>query len=204
MPRRLARSLKRLHLYRLEHRCLGHKAGWEIAPERHDALARQGHNGDALDAFAGIERAPPVVLGELAVRLMPHPQPGHLDRGATGARVARLADALVAIDPAALPWTGRQPEIASDLTPIAEVLVEHLVGQRRCERRAEAFEPEQEFAALDHLSHRRGQIRGRLWPREHLDLLAHQHQPRVFALDLGHDLWRHRLALPVSLRRQPA
>src|SRR5437660_5137830 len=148
MPRRLARSLKRLHLYRLEHRSLGHKAGCEIAPERHDELARQGHNGDALDAFAGIKRAPPIVLGELAVRLMPHPQPGHLDRGATGARVARLADALVAIGPAALPWTGRQPEIARDLTPIAEVLVEHLVGQRRCERRAEAFEPEQEFAAL--------------------------------------------------------
>src|SRR5437764_2954755 len=64
MPRRLARSLKRLHLYRLEHRSLGHKAGCEIAPERHDELARQGHNGDALDAFAGIKRAPPIVLGE--------------------------------------------------------------------------------------------------------------------------------------------
>src|SRR5205807_7818209 len=122
MPRRLARSLKRLHLYRLEHRSLGHKAGCEIAPERHDQLARQGHDGDALDAFAGIECASPILLGEFAVRLMSQPQPGHLDRGATGARVARLADPLVAIDPADLPWAGRQPDIACDLTPIAEVL----------------------------------------------------------------------------------
>src|SRR5438045_9651863 len=101
MPRRLARSLKRLHLYRLEHRSLGHKAGCEIARERHDELGRQGHNGDALDAFAGIKRAPPIVLGELAVRLMPHPQPGHLDRGARYTRIAHLSDAFLAADPAA-------------------------------------------------------------------------------------------------------
>src|SRR6266436_2407512 len=117
------RWLKRLDLCRLEHRSLGHKAGCEIAPERHDQLARQGHDGDALDALAGIECASPILLGEFAVRLMSQPQPGHLDRGATGAWVARLADPLVAIDPAALPWTGRQPEIARDLAPIAEVFV---------------------------------------------------------------------------------
>src|SRR5229473_6018442 len=106
------RWLKRLDLCRLEHRSLGHKAGCEIAPERHDQLARQGYNRDALDALAGIECASPILLGEFTVRLMSQPQPGHLDRGATGARVARLADPLVAIDPAALPRTGRQPEIA--------------------------------------------------------------------------------------------
>src|SRR6266699_4235754 len=99
-----------------------------------------------------------------------------------------------------LPWTGRQPEIARDLTPIAEVLVEYLVGQRRRERRAEAFEPAQELAALRHLSRRRCQIRRRR-PRERIKLFAHQHQPRVLALDLAQHSWCHRLALPVSLRR---
>ena len=49
---------------------------------------------------------------ERAVRLMPQPQPGQFDRGAAGARIARLADALLAVDPAAVPRTGRQPEIA--------------------------------------------------------------------------------------------
>src|SRR5437763_13858524 len=131
MPRRLARSLKRLHLFRLEHRSLVDKAGCEIAPERHDELARQGHNGDALDAFAGIKRAPPIVLGELAVRLMPHPQPGHLDRGATGARVARLADALVAIEMA---WL-RSEEHTSELqSPM--YLVYRLLLEKKNERKA--------------------------------------------------------------------
>src|SRR6185437_9737132 len=149
------RWLKRLHLYRLQHRSLRHQARCEIAPERNHQFARQGHDGDALDALAGIERAPPIFLGELAVRLMPQPQPGQFDRGAAGARIARLADALLTIDPAALPWTGGQSEIARDLTPVAKVLVEHLAAQCRRECRAEAFEAKQERAALGHLGRRR-------------------------------------------------
>ena len=46
--------VKWLRLHGLEHRALGHEAGGEIAPERHDQLARQGDDGDALDALAGI------------------------------------------------------------------------------------------------------------------------------------------------------
>src|SRR5882762_4933040 len=195
------RWLKGLDLCRLEHRSLGHEAGCEIAPERHDQLARQGHDGDALDALAGIECASPILLGEFAVRLMPQPQPGQFDRGTAGARIARLADPLVAVDPAALPRTGCQPEIAPDFTPIAEVLVERLVGQRRRERRTEAFKPEQQLATLGYLSRRRGQIRRSLHQR--IKLLTHQHQPRMFALDLGHDLRRHLLALPGPLLHQP-
>src|SRR5207237_1232633 len=133
--------------------------GREIAPQRHHQLARQGDDGDALDALAGIERASAVLLGKFAVRLMPQPQPGQFDCGTAGARIARLADALVAVDATAPPRTGRQPEIACDLAAIAEVLVEHLVGQCRRERRAETFEAEQQLAALDHLRRRRGWIR---------------------------------------------
>src|SRR4249920_4170726 len=128
--------VKSLRLHRLEHRPCGHKTGCEVAPKRHHQLARQGHNGNAPDARAGIERALPEPLAELAARLMPQPQPGQFDRGAAGARIARLANPLVAIGSAALPWTGRQPEIARDLAPVVEVLVERLLGQRRRERRA--------------------------------------------------------------------
>src|SRR4029077_4078501 len=167
-------------------------------------LARQGHNGDAPGAPAGIERALPEPLAELAVRLMPQPQPGQLDRGAAGARIARLADPLVAIGSAALPWTGRQPEIARDLAPVAEILVEHLLGQLRREHQAKTFEPLQKFAAPNHLSHRRRRIcRGRR-PRERSELLAHQHQPRMLVLDLAQTpRWLPR-PLPIPLRCQPA
>src|ERR1700726_2846260 len=136
--------VKSLRLRRLEHRPCGHKTGCEVTPKRHHELARQFHNGDALGALAGIERALPEPSAELAARLMPQPQPGQFDRGAAGARIARLADPLVAIDAAASPWTGRQPKIARNLAPVAEVLVKHLLSQRRRERRTEAFEPLQQ------------------------------------------------------------
>jgi hypothetical protein len=109
----------------------GHKAGRK-APQRHHQLARQSHNGDASDPAAGIERALPEPLGERTVRLVSQPQPSQLDRLLPGARIARLADPLLAIGPSALPWTGRQSKIAGDLAPVAEVLVERLVDQRCC------------------------------------------------------------------------
>ena len=120
----LTRCLKRLRLRGLEQGSFGDQAGCEVAPERHHQLARQRHDGDALVALAGIVvGAAAEPSGERTLRLMPQPQPGKFDGGAAGARIARLADALVAVNSAALPWTGRQPETARDLTPIAEVLL---------------------------------------------------------------------------------
>ena len=82
-------------------------------------------------------------------------------------------------------------EIARDLAPVAEVLVEHLLGQRRRERRTETFEPLQQLTAPNHLSRRRCRIdRGR-HPLERIELLAHQHQPRMLVLDLDQDPGRH-------------
>src|SRR5213083_1259873 len=146
----LARWWKLLCLARLEHRMFGHEPGGEIAPQRHDQLARQGDDGNALDPAAGAGRAGPEPLAERAVRLMQQPQPGELDRLVAGARIARLADPLLALDPAAAPRTGHQSAVAGDLAPIAEVLVEHLVHEGGREHRAEALEPEQEFLALCH------------------------------------------------------
>src|SRR5271166_831365 len=106
MPRADA-LVEALCLRCLEHRPLGHEPGCKVSPECHDQLARQGHDGGALDALASIERTLPEPLGERTVRLMPQPQPGQFDRSTAGAGIARLADPQVAIDPAALPWTGR-------------------------------------------------------------------------------------------------
>jgi hypothetical protein len=38
----------------LEKGALRNKPGGEIAPQRHHQLAGQGHDGDALEAFAGV------------------------------------------------------------------------------------------------------------------------------------------------------
>src|SRR3954469_9163532 len=86
---------------------------------------------------------------------MLQPQPGQLHGCASGARIAGLADALVAIGAATLPWTGCQPEIARNLAPIVEVLIKYFSAQRRRECRAKAFEALQEFAAPGHLCRRR-------------------------------------------------
>jgi hypothetical protein len=87
-------------------------------------------------------------------RLMPPPQPCQFDRLEAGARIAGLADSLLAIHPAAAPRTGRQPAIAGDLAPIAEVFVKNLVDQRCGKCRAQSLEGQQESPALGHL--RRG------------------------------------------------
>jgi len=63
--------------------------------------------------------------------------------------------------------------------------------------------PEQQLTAPSHLSRRWCQVGRSRRRRKRFELLAHQHQPRVFVLDLGQDPGRHRLALPIPLRRQP-
>ena len=76
----LARWLNALRLHRLERRAFGHQYGREIAPQRDHQLARQGHDSDEPDAFAGVESARLEPLRQRAVRLVEHPQPGELDR----------------------------------------------------------------------------------------------------------------------------
>ena len=54
----------------LHDRFLGHKPGGEVAPQRHDQLARQRDNGDAPGALAGVDRAGAEPAAEGAVGLM--------------------------------------------------------------------------------------------------------------------------------------
>jgi hypothetical protein len=90
------------------HRCpRRHKPGGEIAPQRHYQLARQGDDADALGALAGIGGTAAEPTAEFAFRLMPQPEPGQFDGLEAGARITRLADALLTIDAPALPGTGR-------------------------------------------------------------------------------------------------
>src|ERR1700756_3587287 len=95
------------------HGCLlRNEARGEIAPQRHDQLAGQCDDGDALGALAGVGGAGAEPAAERAVRLMAEPEPGQFDRLVARPPIAGLADALLAIDAAALPGTGRQSAIA--------------------------------------------------------------------------------------------
>src|SRR5947199_6788159 len=198
-PARPLRSLR----FCLEHRMFGNEPSGEIAPQRRDQLARQGDDGDAFDATAPIERALTEPLTERAVRLMSQPQPGQLDRFVACARITGLADPLLMVGRSAAPRTGRQAAIAGDLAPIAEVLIEDLVGQRRRKHRTQAFEPKQQGAAPRHLCRGGWRIRANSRLRERFKLLPHQHQPGMLALELGGEPRRYRLALPIALRREP-
>jgi hypothetical protein len=113
----LTRWFKSLRLRCLEHRSLGHQAGCDIAPVRHHQLARQGHDGDALEALASVERAMVEPSAERAFRLVPQPQPGQFNRGTASARVARFAGPLDSINPPALPWTGRWVSVVANAGP---------------------------------------------------------------------------------------
>src|SRR6185295_13155114 len=126
------------------------EAGGEVAPQRHHQFARQRNDGDAPGALAGVGDTGVEPAAEFAFRLMPQPQPGQLDRLKAGARIAGLADALLAIDAAAAPWTWRQSAIGGDLAPVVEVLAEQLAGQRGGEGRAERLEPLQLIPPLRH------------------------------------------------------
>src|SRR5262249_61127593 len=113
-------------------------------------LACQCDDGDAFGALAGVGGAGAEPAAERAVRLMAKPEPGQFDRLVARPPIAGLADALLAIDAAALPGARRQSAIAGDLAPVAEVLVEQLVHQRRGEGRAERLEPLQARSPLHH------------------------------------------------------
>src|SRR5215207_11317420 len=113
----------------LQHGALRHKADRHAAPQGDNQLP--GHRNQQDPAHPALSGAHTLVepARQSAARLMAQPQPGQLDRGAPRPRVARLGYALVAPDPATLPWTGRKAEIAAHLTPVAEVAEEHLVAQ---------------------------------------------------------------------------
>src|SRR5215831_4080610 len=186
------------------HGCaLRNEPGGEITPQRHNQLARQRDDGDALGAPASIGRTGAEPVAEGAVRLMAEPKPGQFDCLVASTPIACLADALLAVDAATLPGTGRQSAIAGDLAPVAEVLVEQLIHQCCGEGWAERLEPLQQVSPL---GHRRGNSRGLrgLHLLQRRKLFTHQHQPRVLALRFGQKMRREGTPLPIALPLQPS
>src|SRR5215831_19645417 len=141
-------------LLRLEHGAFRNEAGGKKTPQRHHQLARQGDNRDPPDPFARVRRALAEPFAQRALRLVPQPQPGQLDRGVAGAAIPGLADPLFTIGVAAAPGTSVQPEIGTDFAAIAEILVERLVDQPARKRRPQRFEPEQQIPPPSHFGRR--------------------------------------------------
>src|ERR1051326_7031547 len=79
-----------------------------MRPIYETALVGHGDVGAAPPRLAAIGVPGVDPAAEPALRLMAQPQPGQFDRLGAGARIAGLADALLALDAAAAPWTGRQ------------------------------------------------------------------------------------------------
>src|SRR6266436_7770337 len=95
----------------LEHGAGWHQAGFEVAPQRHQELACERHNGNAPDSSLAIADALAEPDTQGAVGLIAQPHPGQFDRGRTGFGIAGLADALVAVGGAATEWTRCQSDI---------------------------------------------------------------------------------------------
>src|SRR6202158_4748315 len=80
---------------------------------------------------------------QLALGLVPEPQPGELDRELASAPVAGLADALLAVALAAVVGCSGEPEIAADLAAVVERAIESLVQQLPPADRSAALEVDQ-------------------------------------------------------------
>src|SRR3712207_4583862 len=105
---------------RLHHRAVRDHALGRIPPERHEQLAGKGHDADPAGAatLGADALAEPAAQGR--PRLVAQPHPRELDGGGAQARVARLRDPLLAVDPAALPRAGRQAGEGRELALVIE------------------------------------------------------------------------------------
>ena len=134
----------RFVLKRLEHGALGNDALGDIAPQGDEQFAGQRHDGDPADlSLPGADpRLKPAA--QRRVRLVTQPEPSQLDHGLAQAAVARLRDALIPFDAAALPGAGRQSAVSRHLASVAEAAEQRFQPEERGELRADALELEEQ------------------------------------------------------------
>ncbi len=100
-------------LRRLQRRTVRHQVSREIAPQGHQELPGERHDGDPPDAPGRALGARDEPAGEATVRLIAHPESGEFDHGRSDQRVAGLADALVTGSVAARERARRQSRVGS-------------------------------------------------------------------------------------------
>src|ERR687897_2015867 len=118
-------------------------AGGHVPPERDQELPGERHDRDLLHAPAVAADPIAVPPGERRVRLVPEPEPRHLDDDRAQPRIAGLRHALLVVDPPALPRRRRQARVSGDLPTIVEVPEQPFRPERSGEAGPDALEPEQ-------------------------------------------------------------
>src|SRR6516225_6355936 len=120
---------------RLEHDALGNDALSDIAPQGDEQFAGQRDDGDPADPSLRGADPRPKPAAQRRVRLVTQPEPGKLDHGFAQAAIARLRDALIPFDAAALPGAGRQSAVSRQLAAVAESAKQRFQPQKRGELR---------------------------------------------------------------------
>ena len=106
---------------RLENCTLRHFTSFQVAPQRDQELASQGHNTNATHATVAVTKALLIPLAQSTVRLETQPGPGDLDGNGSNVTITGFVNALFAIAVATLIGGGGQPGQRSDLAAIAEL-----------------------------------------------------------------------------------
>src|SRR3954471_8306546 len=114
-----------------------------IAPERDHQLARQSDDGDTPDTSRGIPNLLQEPTGQRTLRLMPDPEPREFDGKGSDTRIASFADPLIHAHGAAVEGARREPEVACNLTAVAEMPVEGFAGQCYCSDLTDAFQADE-------------------------------------------------------------
>src|SRR6478672_5296678 len=169
---------------RAQPRALRNQAALQIAPQRHHQLA--GNRDDADAPNAALQRPDPLhePRGKGALGRLAHPQPSQLDRQRAGARIAALADPLLAPALSAVIGRAGQAEVTAHLTAIVEGPVEHLAHQKP---RADRADPDQllQLRNARLLRTKRVLLVGCAVRLKRGDLPVEQADPLVLAPDLG-------------------
>src|SRR5271166_1287488 len=97
------------------HCAFNHDSGAHICPERDQQLSRQRHDRRLAPTTAAAFHSVLEPESERRARLMAYPKPGELNHRCPQSRVARLRDALLAIDRPALPRRWGEAGISGDL-----------------------------------------------------------------------------------------
>src|SRR6185437_891825 len=108
-----------------------HQTCLEIAPERNQQFACDCDDRNPPNTTLEFANAITEPDAQIAVGLMPQPQPRELNHHGASFGVARLADTLITAHRAALKMRRRQTDVARQLFAIVKRAVEHFADKRR-------------------------------------------------------------------------
>src|SRR5271157_1371890 len=184
------------------HCAFNHDSGAHIFPERDQQLSRQRHDRRLAPTTAAAFHSVLEPESERRARLMAYPKPGDLNHRCSESWVARLRDALLAIDRPALPRRWGEAGISGDLSAVVEVSGESFTPEDRSELRPNAMDIQQH--------RRRGRHFGLFCAEQRiplvlysLDLLEKQFEPIEFSTNLGFEMLGQATAIASLNRIQP-